>query len=89
MTAGIARSDSRPLVVELVQNGPALALEAVERPKPIDANTPSLDERVMAALPKPEGPLPLPPARRRRSGCHHHERAAACCRGRIVKTVDG
>ena len=43
-----AAPSSRPLVIELAQNGPALALEVVERARPV-ATTPSLDERVTAA----------------------------------------
>src|SRR5208337_150398 len=36
-----AAPSSRPLVVELVQNGPALALEAVERARPVAVTPPS------------------------------------------------
>jgi hypothetical protein len=45
-----AAASSRPLVIGLAQNGPALALQAVERAKPVAVTTPSLDERVTAAL---------------------------------------
>ena len=87
-----AAPSSRPLVVELVQNGPALALEAVERARPVAVNTPSLDERVMAALAEAKEPLPFADlrARCRVRAATLHERigllVAAC---RIVKTADG
>jgi RecA-family ATPase len=59
-----AAPSSRPLVVELVQNGPALALEAVERARPVAVTTPSLDERVTAALAEAREPLPFAAAGR-------------------------
>ena len=87
-----AAPSSRPLVVELVQNGPALALEAVERAKPVAVNTPSLDERVMAALAEARGPLPFADLRARcrvRAATLHERVRLLAAAGRIVKTVDG
>lgn len=87
-----AAPSSRPLVVELVQNGPALALEAVERAKPVAVNTPSLDERVMAALAQAQKPLPFADLRARcrvRAATLHERVRLLAAAGRIVKTVDG
>ncbi|MBV8316165.1 MAG: AAA family ATPase [Planctomycetaceae bacterium] len=87
-----AAPSSRPLVVELVQNGPALALEAVERARPVAVNTPSLDERVMAALAEAREPLPFADLRARcrvRAATLHERVGLLAAAGRIVKTADG
>ena len=87
-----AAPSSRPLVVELVQNGPALALEAVERARPVAVDTPSLDERVMAALAEAEEPLPFADLRARcrvRAATLHERVGLLAAAGRIVKTADG
>jgi hypothetical protein len=83
---------SRPLVVELVQNGPALALEAVERARPVAVTTSSLDERVTAALAEAREPLPFADLRARcrvRAATLHERIGLLAAAGRIVKTVDG
>jgi len=87
-----AAPSSRPLVVELVQNGPALALEAVERAAPVAVDTPSLDERVMAALAEAEEPLPFADLRARcrvRAATLHEHVGLLAAAGRILKTADG
>src|SRR5271165_2100406 len=87
-----AAPSSRPLVIELVQNGPALALEAVERARPVAVNTPSLDERVMAALVEAREPLPFADLRARcrvRAATLHERVGLLAAAGRIVKTADG
>src|ERR1700746_726882 len=60
-----AAPSSRPLVIELAQNGPALALEVVERARAVAVTTPSLDERVTAALAEAQEPLPFADLRAR------------------------
>ena len=87
-----AAPSSRPLVIELVQNGPALALEAVERARPVAAQAPSLEERVTAALAEAQGPLPFADLRARcrvRAATLHERVGLLAAAGRIVKTVDG
>ena len=87
-----AAPSSRPLVIELAQNGPALALEVVEPTRPAAAPAPSLDERVMAALAEAREPLPFADLRARcrvRAATLHERIGALAAAGRIVKTVDG
>jgi hypothetical protein len=87
-----AAPSSRPLAVELVQNGAALALEAVERARPVAVDTPSLDERVIAALAEAEEPLPFADLRARcrvRAATLHKRVGLLAAAGRIVKTADG
>ena len=87
-----AAPSSRPLVVELVQNGPALALEAVERARPVAVATPALDERVTAALAEAREPLPFADLRARcrvRAATLHERVGLLAAAGRIVKTADG
>ncbi len=87
-----AAPSSRPLVIELVQNGPALALEAVERARPVAAQAPSLEERVTAALAEAQGPLPFADLRARcrvRAATLHERVGLLAAAGRIVKTVNG
>ena len=87
-----AAPSSRPLVVELVQNGPALALEAVERARPVAVTTPSLDERVTAALAEAQEPLPFADLRARcrvRAATLHERIGLLAAAGRIVKTAAG
>ena len=87
-----AAPSSRPLVVELVQNGPALALEPVERARPVAVNTPSLDERVMTALAEAQEPLPFADLRalcRVRAATLHERIGLLAAAGRIAKTANG
>ena len=87
-----AAPSSRPLVIELAQNGPALALEVVERARPVAVTVPSLDERVTAALAEAQEPLPFADLRARcrvRAATLHERIGLLVAAGRIVKTVDG
>ena len=87
-----AAPSSRPLIIELAQNGPALALQGVERAKPVAVTTPSLDERVTAALAEAQKPLPFADLRARcrvRAATLHERIGLLAAAGRIVKTVDG
>ena len=87
-----AAPSSRPLIIELAQNGPALALQVVERAKPVAVTTPSLDERVTAALAEAQKPLPFTDLRARcrvRAATLHEPIGLLAAAGRIVKTVDG
>src|SRR5271166_41692 len=87
-----AAPSSRPLIIELAQNGPALALEVVEPAKPVAVTTPSLDERVTAALAEAQKPLPFADLRARcrvRAATLHERIGLLAAAGRIVKTVDG
>jgi len=87
-----AAPSSRPLVIELAQNGPALALEVVERARPVAVTVPSLDERVTAALAEAQEPLPFADLRARcrvRAATLHERIGLLAAAGRIVKTIDG
>jgi hypothetical protein len=87
-----AAPSSRPLIIELAQNGPALALQVVERARPVAVTTPSLDERVTAALAEAQKPLPFADLRARcrvRAATLHERIGLLAAAGRIVKTVDG
>ena len=85
------RASSRPLVVELVPTA---------RPSPwkpstgqtVAVNTPSLDERVIAALVEAPSALPFAELRARcrvRAATLHERVGLLAAAGRIVKTVDG
>jgi hypothetical protein len=87
-----AAASSRPLIIELAQNGLALALEVVERAKPVAVTTPSLDERVTTVLAEALEPLPFADLRARcrvRAATLHERIGLLAAAGRIVKTVDG
>jgi hypothetical protein len=87
-----AAPSSCPLVIELAQNGPALALEVVERAKPVAVTSPSLDERVTAALAEAREPLPFADLRARcrvRAATLHQRIGLLAAAGRIVKTAGG
>ena len=87
-----AAPSSRPLVIELAHNGPALALEVVERARPVAVAIPSLDERVTAALAEAQKPLPFADLRARcrvRAATLHERIGLLAAAGRIVKTIDG
>ena len=87
-----AAASSRPLIIELAQNGLALALEVVERAKPVAVTTPSLDERITAALAEAREPLPFARLRARcrvRAATLHERIGLLAAAGRILKTVDG
>ena len=64
----------------------------VERAKPVAFATPSLDERVMAALAEAKEPLPFADLRARcrvRAATLHERVGLLAAAGRIVKTADG
>ena len=87
-----AAPSSRPLVIELAQNGPALAPEVVERVRPVAVTIPSLDERVTAALAEAKESLPFADLRARcrvRAVTLHECIGLLAAAGRIVKTIDG
>ena len=87
-----AAASSRPLIIELAQNGLALALEVVERAKPVAVTTLSLDERITTVLAEAQKPLPFADLRakcRVRAATLHERIGLLAAAGRIVKTVDG
>ena len=87
-----AAPSPRPLIVELAQQGLALALEVVEREKPVAAAAPSLDERITSVLAEAQEALPFADLRakcRVRAATLHQRIGLLATAGRIVKTADG
>jgi hypothetical protein len=87
-----AAPSPRPLIVELAQQGLALALEVVERAKPLAAAAPSLDERITTVLAETQEALPFADLRakcRVRAATLHERIGLLATAGRIVKTADG
>jgi AAA domain len=87
-----AAPSPRPLIVELAQQGLALALEVVERAKPLAAAAPSLDERITTVLAEAQEALPFADLRakcRVRAATLHQRIGLLAAAGRIVKTADG
>ena len=87
-----AAPSPRPLIVELAQQGLALALEVVERAKPVAAAAPSLDERITTVLAEAQEALPFADLRakcRVRAATLHERIGLLATAGRIVKTADG
>ena len=87
-----AAPSPRPLIVELAQQGLALALEVVEREKPVAAAAPSLDERITTVLAEAQEALPFADLRakcRVRAATLHQRIGLLATAGRIVKTADG
>lgn len=87
-----AAASPRPLIIELAQQGLALALTAVERAKPAAATIPSLDERIAIALAEGQAPLPFADLRakcRVRAATLHERISQLAATGRIVKTAAG
>jgi hypothetical protein len=82
----------KPMKIELVETGEALALKLVERN---DSEVPvpsSLDERITAALATAPSPIPFAELRsncRVRAATLYERLAALVANGRIVKTGDG
>ena len=86
-----AAPSPRPLSIELASRGPALALEVVERAKPVDAAAPSLDDRITAALAEAPAPLPFADLRARcrvRTATLYERLAALSASGRVIKQGD-
>jgi hypothetical protein len=87
-----AAPSPRPLIVELANQGLALALEVVEREKPVAAAAPSLDERIATVLAEAQEALPFADLRakcRVRAATLHQRIGLLAAAGRIVKTADG
>ena len=86
-----AAPSPRPLSIELASRGPALALEVVERAKPVDTAAPSLDERIAAVLAEAQTPLPFADLRARcrvRTATLYERLAALSACGRVIKQGD-
>jgi hypothetical protein len=87
-----AAAAPRPLTIELAQQGLALALEVVERVKPVTTAPPSLDERITTVLADAQEPLPFASLRARcrvRAATLHERIGLLAAAGRVVKTIDG
>ena len=84
-----------PMAVALTQRGPALALEAVERPEPAVTTAPapnSLDDRIIAALAETDASMPFADLRaliRVRATTLYQRLAALAAAGRVAKTDTG
>jgi RecA-family ATPase len=87
-----AASALKPMKIELVEAGEALALQLVERSDPVAPVLSSLDERITAELAAAACPIPFAELR---SKCHvrtatlYERLAALTTTGRIVKASDG
>ena len=84
-----AAPSPRPLMIELVSRGPALALEASERPQALAP--PSLDQRIEAVLAEAQKPLPFADLRARcrvRTATLYAHLAALTTSGRVIKQGD-
>jgi len=87
-----AAASPRPLIIELAQQGLALALEVVDQAKPVAATVPSLDERITIVLAEVQAPLPFGDLRARcrvRASTLHERIGRLAAAGRIVKTAAG
>jgi AAA domain len=87
-----AAPSAKPMRIELVQRGDALALEVVEQPATMTPAPTSLDQRIMAALVDAVRPLPFAKLRARcrvRAATLYQRIAALAAEGRIIKTDDG
>src|SRR5262247_582702 len=82
----------KPMKIELVEAGEALALQLVERSEAAAPVPSSLDERITAALADAAAPLPFTELRskcRVRTSTLYERLAALTSTGRIVKALDG
>ena len=87
-----AAAAPRPLIIELAQQGLALALEVVERTKPVATTPPSLDERITTVLADAQEPLPFAGLRARcrvRAATLHERIGLLAAAGHVVKTAGG
>ena len=87
-----AAPSAKPMRIELVQRGDALALEVVEQPATMTPAPTSLDQRIMVALADAARPLPFAKLRARcrvRAATLYQRIAALAAEGRIIKTDDG
>src|SRR5499433_1252077 len=81
----------KPMKIELVEAGEALALQLVERSEPAVPVPSSIDERIMAALTAAASPIPFAELRshcRVRTATLYERLAALTATGRIVKAGD-
>jgi hypothetical protein len=82
----------KPMKIELVEAGEALALQLVERSEAEPPAPTSLDERIMAALAAAPSPIPFAELRancRVRAATLYERLAALAASGRIVRSGDG
>jgi hypothetical protein len=82
----------KPMKIELVEVGEALALQLVERSEPAAPAPSSLDERITAVLGTIASPMPFAELRshcRVRTATLYERLGALTATGRIVKTGDG
>src|SRR5262249_5954396 len=82
-----AAASAKPMKIELMQSGEALALQAVDRPEPAAPVLRSLDERITSAL-AAASPLPFAELRsqvRVRAATLYERLAALTASGRTAK----
>lgn len=86
-----AAPSPRPISIELASRGSALALEVVERAKPVADADPSLDDRIAAVLTQAQAPLPFADLRARcrvRTATLYQHLATLTANGRVIKQGD-
>jgi AAA domain len=87
-----AAASPKPMKIELVQSGEALALQVVDRSEPVTPSPRSLDERITSALAAAASPLPFAELRsqcRVRAATLYERLAALTSSGRITKAGEG
>jgi hypothetical protein len=87
-----AAASPKPMKIELVQSGEALALQIVDRSEPAAPAPCSLDERITAALAEAHRTLPFAELRsqcRVRAATLYQRLAALAAAGRVIKASDG
>ena len=87
-----AAPSQKPIRIELVEAGEALALRVPDRSEPATVAPSSLDERIASALADAASPLPFGELRskcRVRATTLYERLAALTATGRIVKAGDG
>jgi hypothetical protein len=87
-----AAPSQKPMRIELIEAGEALALHIADRSEPPTPAPSSLDERIASALADAAAPLPFGELRskcRVRSATLYERLAALTATGRIVKSGDG
>src|SRR5262245_7977538 len=87
-----AAPSQKPMRIELIEAGEALALQLVERSEPTAPAPSSLDERITAALTNAASPIPFVELRskcRVRTATLYERLAALTTTGRIVRCSDG
>jgi hypothetical protein len=87
-----AAPSQKPMRIELVEAGDALALYVADRSDPVHPVPSSLDERIASALADAASPLPFGELRskcRVRTATLYERLAALTATGRIVKAGDG